>query len=326
MALVKAKSKKRSKRSEEQHEPPTVERIAVADVEVTGKHREVDPKKVDSVAASIAKIGLRTPVTVRRITKGFGQQVLTLVAGFVRLKAAQAIGLEYIDAFVMQGTETDARMWQLMENLYRADLTALQRAEHVAELVEAVLQDAKGVQSLGGQQPHDRGIKRAAKALGFSRDEVRRSLKIDGISYAAKTKAKELGLDDNQSALLKIAEEDGEQAQLGVLEGIKSGKTSGSKMAAPGKAKSKKKKSLKPPAEDASGPDERDHDRDQDQEEIASPALSPVSNEDADSDLEADTSDDSTEKDRLFAELNAAWDTHQNRYANGSSKKSCIWI
>ena len=68
MALVKAKSKKRSKRNEEQPESLAVEKIAVADVEVTGKHREFDPDKAKSLAASMAKIGLRTPVTVRRIT------------------------------------------------------------------------------------------------------------------------------------------------------------------------------------------------------------------------------------------------------------------
>jgi ParB/RepB/Spo0J family partition protein len=311
MELAKAKSKKRSKRNEEQHELPGLERVLVEDVQVISKHhREVNARKVAGVAASMAQIGLRTPITVRRIEKDLDTKIL-LVAGLYRLEAAKKLGWEHIDAFVMEGTKADARMWQLIENLYRADLTALQRAEHVAELVQAVLQDPEGAQLAprGGQQPHDRGIKKAAKALGYSRDEIRRSLKIDGISEAAKTKAKELGLDDNQSALLKIAEEDGEEAQLEVLEGIKSGKTSGSNMAAPGKANSKKKKSLKPPTEDASGPDKREHD--QNQEEVASPWLAPE-NEDSDSDWgaveETDNLDDSTEKDRLFAELKGAWD------------------
>ena len=315
MALVKAKSKKRSKRNEEQHELPTLEKIAVADVEVTGKHREFDPDKAKSLAASMAKIGLRTPVTVRRITKGFGQQVLTLVAGLVRLKAAKTLGWEYIDAFVMQGTATDARRWQLMENLYRGDLTALQHAEHVAELVQRVLEDAKEVQLAppGGQQPHDRGIKKAVKELGFTRDEIRRSLDIAGISEEAKTKAKELGLDHNQSALVKIAKGDGTDAQLGIIEEINSGKISGSKSA--DKPNPKKKKSNKGASRDASGTEEQEQEdeqaQEQDQEEVASPSLAPE-NEDSDSDWgavdETDNLDDSTEKNRLFAELKAAWD------------------
>jgi ParB family transcriptional regulator, chromosome partitioning protein len=237
MELVKAKSKKKSKRNEEQHELPSLEKILVEDVQVISKHhREVGGRKVASLAASMAKIGLRTPITVRRIEKE-GDTKIFLSAGLCRLEAAKKLGWDYIDAFVMEGTKADARMWQLMENLYRVDLTALQRAEHVTELVQGVLHGAEGVQVAppGGQQPHDRGIKRAAKALGFTRDEVRRSLTIAGICEAVKTKTKELGLDDNQSALLKIAEEDGEQAQLGLVEDIKSGKTSGSNIAAPGK-------------------------------------------------------------------------------------------
>jgi|ERR1700730_3872349 len=305
MEWAKAKSKKRSKRNERQHELPSLEKILVEDVQVISKHhREVDASKVASLAASMDKIGLRTPITVRRIEKDLDTKIF-LGAGLYRLEAVKKLGWEYIDAFVMEGTKADARTWQLMENLYRADLTALQRAEHVAELVQGVLPDGKGVQVAppGGEQPHDRGIKKAAKALGFTRDEVRRSLKIDGISEAAKTKAKELGLDDNQSALLKIAAEDGEEAQLGLVEEIKSGKTFGSNMAAPGKRDSKKKKSLKPPTEDTSDTDE--------QQEVASPSLAPESNEDTDPDsqeLEEPDNLDDTEKDRLFSELKAAWD------------------
>jgi ParB/RepB/Spo0J family partition protein len=114
---------------------PPLERIAVEDVKVIGKYREVDPEKIKSLAASMStKIGLRTPITVRRIKEGLGTTAFALVAGLHRLKAATTLGWKHIDAFIMEGTQTDARIWQLMENLYRAELTPLQRAEHVAEL------------------------------------------------------------------------------------------------------------------------------------------------------------------------------------------------
>jgi septum formation topological specificity factor MinE len=199
----------------------TLERIAVEEVEVVGKHRAIEPEKVRSLAASMAMIGLRTPITVRRIKKGFST-TLTLVAGRHRLEAAKKLGWEHIDAFIIEGNETDARICQLMENLYRADLTPLQRAEDVAELIGLVLENAKEVQVAppGGQQPHDRGIKKAAKILGFTREEVRRSEAIAGISDEAKEKAKEEGLDKNQSALLKIAKEQGSEAQIAKIEEI----------------------------------------------------------------------------------------------------------
>jgi ParB/RepB/Spo0J family partition protein len=145
MALGERKATKGSKHNEEQYELPRLERIAIEDVQVIGKHRDLDPQKVASLAASMAKIGLRTPITVRRIEKDLDTKIF-LGAVLYRLEAAKKLGWEYIDAFVMEGTKADARMWQLMENLYRADLTALQRAEHVTELVQGVLQDAEGMQ------------------------------------------------------------------------------------------------------------------------------------------------------------------------------------
>jgi ParB-like chromosome segregation protein Spo0J len=127
MALGKVKSRKGSKDNDGKHQSrrrngnpalPTLERIAVEDVEVIGKHREVDPEKVKSLAASMAKFRLRTPITVRRIKKGLGTTAFALVAGSHRLAAAKTLGWKHIDVFVVEGTKTDARIWQLMENLY----------------------------------------------------------------------------------------------------------------------------------------------------------------------------------------------------------------
>jgi hypothetical protein len=133
-------------------------------------------------------------------------------------------------------------------------------------------------------------------------------LNIAGISEEAKTKATELRLDQNQSALEKIAKADGTDAQLRVIDEIQSGKASGADSGPPDRPKPKKKKLLKPPTEDALDSDQQE----QEQEEVASPSLSPESNEESDHDREAveesDTSNDSTEKDHLFDELKAAWD------------------
>jgi ParB/RepB/Spo0J family partition protein len=300
MALGNRKSTTGSKHSDNTALPP-LERIAVEDVKVIGKHREVDPERVKSLAASMStKIGLRTPITVRRIKKGFGMTAFALVAGAHRLEAARTLGWEHIDAFIMEGTETDARIWQLMENLYRADLTPLQRADHVAELVQLVRDGEKGVQVAhpGGQQPHDRGISRAAKILGFTREEVRRSQAIAGISEEVKEKAKEEGLDKKQSALLKIAKEKGSKAQLAKIEEIKESKpTSVPKASSTGAANKKKTKTTNETtgaAVKAPGPDTGTG------EDASGPPLVP---EEHFPDLPA-----SDENERLFASLKAAWD------------------
>jgi hypothetical protein len=117
--------------------------------------------------------------------------------------------------------DTEARLWTISENLHRNELHPLQRAEQVAEWVK--LTEAKVVQVApvsGGEQPfrpqvvqvappdsryEQRGARLASRELGITREEVRRSVKIDSIIPAAKEAAREAGLDRNQSALLKVA-------------------------------------------------------------------------------------------------------------------------
>jgi ParB-like chromosome segregation protein Spo0J len=279
-----------------------LETVAVAEVEVIGRRREVEPEKVKTIAASMSKIGLRTPITLRRIKKGLGTTVLVLVAGGYRLAAAESLGWKDIDAFIMEGDETDARMWQLIEDVHRAELTALQRAESVAELVQLVRKSEKGGQLAhpGGPQPHDRGISRAAKALGFTREEVRRSLDIAGISAEAKAKAKEHGLDKNQSALLKIAKQKGSDAQLAKIGEIKESKPTAVPKASSTGAATKKKGTKKSPGAAAKAASEPDTGTGED---ASSPPMVP---EEDFPDLPAGL-DRPDENERLFASLKKLW-------------------
>ena len=93
--------------------PQTQEDLLVEDVQITGKRRERDPEKVKTLAASISMVGLRTPITVRRIAKerdGVSTTVLSLVAGGYRLEAFKWLGLKRIPAFVIEGDKSDARI------------------------------------------------------------------------------------------------------------------------------------------------------------------------------------------------------------------------
>jgi hypothetical protein len=99
----------------------------------------------------------------------------------------------------------DSYLWQRAENVYRAEPRVLERAEYIDEMRQAILQEGGQVAPPGGRQPRDAGIKKAAKALGFTREDVRRCKAIAGISAEAKAEARKLGLDDNQDALLQIA-------------------------------------------------------------------------------------------------------------------------
>jgi ParB/RepB/Spo0J family partition protein len=307
--------------------PQTQEDVLVADVQIVGTRREPDPKRVKTLAASISMVGLRTPITVRRIEKerdGVNTTVLALVAGGYRLEAFKALERKRIPAFVIEGDKSDARVLQLTENLYRADLTALQRAEDLAELIELVHAEKGGqLAQPGGKQPHDRGVSRAAKALGFSRRAVRRSRQIANITVEAKVKAIEAGFDKKQSMLLTIADLEGAEAQLAKIDEMIKASTSGSKTSS-GKTKSKKKASdeaasdsdqddasppIVPESGDQSDSEQQDDDlADWDDSEEEEPPHDRSDSEQQDSDDLADW-DTSEEEEQLFSALKTAWDT-----------------
>ena len=183
--------------------------VRVADVEVPDNCRSIRQDAVDDLAASMEQIGLRTPISVRN-----SKNEIKLVAGRHRLEAAKKLGWKRIDAIVMHDDKLDRRIWHHAENLDRADLTALERAEAVTQRAKDVAKKAAQDAHPGGRQPHDKGVSKAAKAIGVSRDNIRRSRAIAGISSAAKEAASDAGLNDNEAALLKIAKEPTPDAQV----------------------------------------------------------------------------------------------------------------
>ena len=114
----------------------------------------------------------------------------------------------------MRGDKLDRQLWHEAENLHRADLTVLERAEAMTRWVNLVAKKAARDTHPGGRQPHDKGFSKAAKAIGVSRDNVRRSKEIAAISSAAKEVADDAGITDNAAALLKVAKEPTPKAQV----------------------------------------------------------------------------------------------------------------
>jgi ParB family transcriptional regulator, chromosome partitioning protein len=190
--------------------------------------RPTNATDVVALVNSIRTIGLQSPLNV---IERDGRYLL--IAGRHRLEALRVIGEERVPARVVDFDDIEARLWTISENLHRTELTALQRSEQVAEWVRLTESKAaqaaqpweeKGVQiapvsstatppgvsvqvaqkPLVGGRPEG-GASFAARELGISRDEVRRSVRIDSITPAAKEAAREAGLDRNQSALLKVA-------------------------------------------------------------------------------------------------------------------------
>jgi ParB-like chromosome segregation protein Spo0J len=179
-------------------------RARVKDIIVPNNHRPLNKDKLPIIAASMDTIGLKTPITVRNSKKG-----LVLVTGRHRLEAARSLGWSRISCLVMDSQKIERQLWIVAENLHRAGLTKLQRADQVERWDGLVKQQAMGAQLAqpGGRQPHDKGISRTAKQLGTTRDDVRRSKKIAHLSRKAKMAVKAAGLADDEAAMLKVAKE-----------------------------------------------------------------------------------------------------------------------
>ena len=100
-------------------------RVRVEDVTIPRKHRPLNKDKLPIIATSMKTIGLKTPITVR-----IGKEGPVLVTGRHRLEAAKSLGWSHIPCIVMDSDKIERQQWAIAENLHRAGLTRLQRAEH----------------------------------------------------------------------------------------------------------------------------------------------------------------------------------------------------
>jgi ParB family transcriptional regulator, chromosome partitioning protein len=166
-----------------------------ADIIVGDRLRALDRQSVERLKESISRIGLRTPISVRS-----GEQGWTLIAGPHRLEACIELGMDEIPVVAETGSEFEARLWEIAENLHRAELTALERAEHISQWIRLRDQTAESrpcdqadnklgqvgpVSELNKAAPavlapggrgREGGVRAAARELGISRTDARRAV------------------------------------------------------------------------------------------------------------------------------------------------------
>lgn len=204
------------------------ERVLIEAIRCEKRLRAANPERIDALAKSIQRLGLQTPITVRIVREfleddgGTTTDVPILVSGMHRLEAAKSLGWPEIDAFVMECDDRDFRLWEIAENLHRAELTVQERSEHIAEWVRLTGEGLKA-QVAPLECTHDRGrenkgINAAVRDLGIDRTEAQRAVKIAALAPEAKEAARSAGLDNNQSALLSAAREETPSAQVATIE------------------------------------------------------------------------------------------------------------
>jgi ParB family chromosome partitioning protein len=193
--------------------------LPIDSIEVGKRLRPLNPESVTRLVDSIRAIGLQTPITVMA-GAGFSYQ---LVTGHHRLAAAKALGWTEIPTVTLAGDFpagerwVRAEKWEIAENLHRADLTALERDEHIAKWIsltttfnaDALLREAEAKGLL--RQPDAKpgrpqgGVRAAARELGLSEPDARRAVTVANLPEEAKEAARQAGLDDNRTALLEAA-------------------------------------------------------------------------------------------------------------------------
>jgi ParB-like chromosome segregation protein Spo0J len=115
--------------------------VPIDNIRIGNRLRQVRPEHVAHLAESIATLGLQQPISVRAksFTKADGvnfEPGYMLVAGLHRLEACKRLGLVEIEANVITLGEAESQLWEIDENLCRADLTELEQGEHLIKRKE----------------------------------------------------------------------------------------------------------------------------------------------------------------------------------------------
>lgn len=196
--------------------------IPCKDVVARADARAINPDTVADLKKSMSgAIGMIYPIVVRRRQIwqmshwGDGYE---LIAGRHRHRAAIDLGWENIRAVVIEAGDIDAELTMIAENLHRSELTALERDEQIDRWIRLTeVADGVSAQIAPKLGRPESGINAASRALAIERTDAQRATKVAALSPEAKEAARNLGLDDNRSALLTAAKESEPEKQVATL-------------------------------------------------------------------------------------------------------------
>lgn len=155
--------------------------IALTDIHIGDRLREIDEDHAQVIAASIREIGLRSPIEVRATPAQKGGK-FTLVTGGHRWRACQIAGLAEIDAFVVKADGRQAQLLEIAENLFRNDLSIIDRSIFVQRYRELWEEEHGEIKRGGDQKSKDHGdplisgrfAQHVADRLGISEPSAKR--------------------------------------------------------------------------------------------------------------------------------------------------------
>ncbi len=182
--------------------------------------RAVEEDHAFMIAQSIKSVGLLNPVTVRATPRA--ARPYTLVAGAHRLRGCELAGLREIDAAVVKAGALDGQLVEIEENIFRNELSALDRAIFVQKYRE-LWEEKHGKVGAGGDRRSEeyqsvkltewsdesqegQYFRRVSERLGLSRSAVERAQFIgQKLSPELRSALRGTPVADNQSQLIKLA-------------------------------------------------------------------------------------------------------------------------
>lgn len=197
----------------------TFKTIPLKEIHIGERARPVDEDHALAIAASMAERGLINPITVRSTpAANAGVTPYTLVAGGHRHRAAELNQWEEIDVIVVTADAAEAQLMEISENLYRNELTALDRAIFVMKFRELYEEKFGKIDPKGGRpkkQGHDDPVifapgrqlsERVQERLGFGPETYKRVNRIGQKLHPALRQAvRGTDAENDQKLLLKLA-------------------------------------------------------------------------------------------------------------------------
>jgi ParB family transcriptional regulator, chromosome partitioning protein len=192
--------------------------IPIADVVVPERLRAVDEDHALAIQASIVEHGLLNPVTVRATPAAKGGK-FTLVAGAHRLRAVEMLDEPEIEALIVSADADEAVLIEVEENLFRNDLSALDRAVFVQTYREVWerkhgkvrrgnpgLSNSVNLTELIAQEAARGFAAHTADKLGLSVSAIERAQRIaQHLHPDLRSRLRNTPHADNQATLLKLA-------------------------------------------------------------------------------------------------------------------------
>jgi len=206
----------------------TFKTIPLSSIHIGERARPVDEDHALAIAASMAERGLINPITVRSTpATNKGKTPYTLVAGGHRHRGAELNQWSEIDALVVEADAAEAQLIELSENLFRNELSALDRGLFVVKFRE-IFEEKHGKIQRGGDQkskdhdgpsifaPGKQLSERVQERLGIGLTTYKRATQIGlKLHPALRQAVRGTEAENDQKLLLKLASmPDSEQAAI----------------------------------------------------------------------------------------------------------------